>query len=140
MNINQFIPKTDVIFITLDSLRYDVAQELFLEKQLPYFSKWLSPTGWEERYSPASFTFPAHQAFFSGFLPTKIDQQITKRLFAPAFHGSESVDENTFTFPEATMVEALAHKGYDTICIGGVGFFNKQTALSTVLPNLFQKK
>ncbi|WP_299674321.1 STM4013/SEN3800 family hydrolase [uncultured Dokdonia sp.] len=138
MNINKLIPHTDIVFITLDSLRYDAAQELFLEGQLPNFEKWLPKEGWEERYTPASFTFPAHHAFFSGFLPTKIDQKVTPRLFAAQFHGSESTTTNTYTFTEDTLVAALANQGYKTVCIGGVGFFNKQTAISNVFPNMFQ--
>lgn len=140
MNLNTLIPDIDITLITLDSLRYDVAQELFTEGKLPHLSKWLPATGWEKRYTPASFTYPAHQAFFSGFLPTRIGQSITPRLFAPQFYGSESTTIDTYTFEEPTLVEALSKKGYDTVCIGGVGFFNQQTAISRVLPNLFTYK
>ena len=139
LNMNEHIPACDVIFITLDSLRFDVAQEAFNKGALPNFAKWLPSEGWEERYTPASFTYPAHQAFFSGFLPTKIQERITKRLFVPSFLGSESLDDNTFAFEEASIPAALSNRGYDTVCIGGVGFFNKQTALSNVLPNLFSR-
>ena len=45
MNLKKAIPNTDIIFITLDSLRYDVAQQLFLEGKLPNFSKWLPSSG-----------------------------------------------------------------------------------------------
>ena len=138
MNIIAAIPNADVVFITLDSLRYDVAQHLFLDGKLPNFAKWLPKNGWEERYSPASFTFPAHQAFFAGFLPTKIKQKMTPRLFSAAFHGSESTVENTFVFDEATIVEALKNRNYNTVCIGGVGFFNKQTAIGNVFPSMFE--
>lgn len=138
MNVKAAIPTTDIVFITLDSLRYDVAQQLFLDGKLPNFAKWLPKNGWEERYSPASFTFPAHQAFFAGFLPTKINQKITPRLFSAAFHGSESTVDHTFVFNEATIVEALKKRNYHTVCIGGVGFFNKQTAIGNVFPAMFE--
>jgi arylsulfatase A-like enzyme len=36
-------------------------------------------------------------------------------------------------------VTALASAGYYTICIGGVGFFNKRSTLGSVLPNLFRE-
>ena len=138
MNMNALIPDCDIIFITLDALRYDVSQRLFLEQKLPNFSKWLPRTGWEKRYTPASFTYPAHHAFFSGFLPTKIDEPITPRLFAAEFKGSESTNDNTFVFSEPNMIEGLANRGYKTVCIGGVGFFNKQTPIGNVLPAMFQ--
>ncbi len=132
MNVNSLIPSHDIIFITLDALRYDVSQELFNQNKLPNFSKWLPKSGWEKRYTPASFTFPAHLAFFSGFLPTKIGEQITPRLFASAFKGSESNDNNPFVFEEPTFIEALANKGYTPVYIGGVVFFYKHNAIGSV--------
>jgi len=138
MNVKKAIPNSDLIFITLDSLRFDVAQQLFVEGKLPNFAKWLPKNGWEERYSPASFTFPAHHAFFSGFLPTKVNQKITPRLFSAAFLGSKSTTAKTFVFEEATIVEALRNLNYKTVCIGGVGFFNKQTEISNIFPSLFE--
>ena len=91
------------------------------------------------RHSPATFTYAAHQAFFAGFLPTPAAPGRHPRLFASAFAGSETTSPHTFTFEEADLPAALAARGYRTICIGGVGFFNKQTALGTVLPSLFQE-
>ena len=134
----QIAQSANVLFLVLDALRYDAAQDLFLEEKLPNFSKYLPSTGWEKRYTPASFTFPAHQAFFAGFLPTKIGQEITPRPFAADFKGSRSTTAQTFLFQEADIVTALRKKGYATACIGGVGFFSKRTAVAKVLPNLFQ--
>lgn len=129
----------NVLFLVLDALRYDAAQDLFLAGKLSNFSKYLPKTGWEKRYTPASFTYPAHQAFFAGFLPSKIDQRVTARHFAAAFQGSLSTTDQTFLFPEADIITALSNIGYRTACIGGVGFFNKQTTLSQQLPKLFQE-
>lgn len=129
----------DIIFITLDTLRYDVAQNLWQAQKLPNFSAWLPPTGWEKRHSPGSFTYAAHQAFFAGFLPTPARPGVHPRLFATQFLGSTSTVATTCTFQESNIVEGLAAFGYRTICIGGVGFFNQQTALSKVLPSLFQE-
>ncbi len=140
MNVNQLIQNTDIVFLTIDSLRYDVAQRAFEEKLIPNLSTYMPLEGWEKRYSPASFTFPAHQAFFAGFLPTKINQDVTPRLFAAEFLGSQSTTENTFVFKEDNWVKALENKGYLTVCIGGVGFFNMQTQISSVLPNYFMEK
>ncbi len=133
----QIAQSANVFFLVLDALRYDAAQDLFLAGKLPNFSTYLPSTGWEKRYTPASFTYPAHQAFFAGFLPTRTDQRITPRHFAATFKGSESTTEQTFLFQQADIVTALSKIGYSTACIGGVGFFNKQTAVSQVLPNLF---
>ena len=129
----------DIVFITLDTLRYDVAQALFEAGELPHLGRFLPGTGWERRHAPATFTYAAHQAFFAGFLPTPAAPGRHPRLFASAFAGSETTSPRTFAFEEASIPEALAARGYRTIWIGGVGFFNKQTALGCVLPALFQE-
>jgi hypothetical protein len=61
------------------------------------------------------------------------------RLFALRFPGSETIAENTCVFDAPDIVHGLADRGYHTVCIGGVGFFNKRTPLGTVLPGLFSE-
>lgn len=133
----EFEGSIDLLFLTLDTLRFDVAQQLWQEKQLVHLGPYLGDTGWECRHSPASFTYAAHQAFFAGFLPTPQSPGLHPRLFASRFGGSETTGDRTFVFDEATLPEALFKRGYHTICIGGTGFFNPSTALGRVLPNLF---
>lgn len=134
----------DVLMITLDTLRYDIAQEEYVAGRLPGFSALLPNSGWEKRHSPGSFTFAAHQAFFAGFLPTPAHPNNSKqmekpRLFASKFDGSRSTGSNTWVFDQADVVSALAAEGFHTLCIGGVGFFNPSNALGRVLPGLFQE-
>lgn len=138
-NMNEIVAQSDLVFITLDTLRYDVAQSLWEKGALPHFSKWLSPQGWEKRHSPGSFTYAAHQAFFAGFLPTPAVPGKHPRLFATRFAGSETAVEQTCLFDSSTIVEGLQQKGFKTICIGGVGFFNQQTPLSNVFPSFFEE-
>jgi hypothetical protein len=132
------IGQADLLFVTLDTLRFDVAQNCFQKGQLPNLSHWF-PHGWEERHTPGSFTYAAHHAFFAGYLPTPANKPKAERRFAARFAGSESTGPGTFTFEEPDLVTALRGRGYHTICIGGVGFFNQQTALSRVLPGLFDE-
>ena len=139
INMNEIVGTSNILFVVLDALRYDVAQTQFLQGQLPHFQKYLPATGWEKRYTPGSFTYPAHRAFFAGFLPTKIDLKRTPRLFAAAFQGSESTTEQTFVFEENDIVSALRKRDYATVCIGGVGFFNKKTKVSQEFPSLFEE-
>jgi len=129
----------DVVMITLDTLRYDAAQAAFSADRLTTLGPRLGPKGWERRHTPATFTYAAHHAFFSGFLPTPAKPGPHPRLFAAEFAGSESSTDDTFTFPEATIPEAMSALGYRTICIGGTGFFNQQNALGSVLPDLFDE-
>nr|WP_222427171.1 STM4013/SEN3800 family hydrolase [Hyella patelloides] len=137
--MNQIVGKYDILFITLDTLRYDVAQQLFEAGKTPNLAKVLPTTGWKKRHTPGSFTYAAHHAFFAGFLPTPITPGRHPRLFAVKFEGSSTTTEDTYVFNSDNIVSGLAEIGYKTVCIGGVGFFNKLTPLSQVLPNLFQE-
>jgi hypothetical protein len=137
VDMNEIVGSHDILFITLDTLRFDVAQSLFERGELPVLARHLRATGWEPRHTPGSFTYAAHHAFFAGFLPTPSRPGRHPRLFATAFRGSETTTRRTCVFHEENIVAGLAARGYRTICIGGVGFFNKETALASVLPAMF---
>ena len=140
LDMHAIVGSHDVLFITLDTLRYDAAQRCFLEGRLPVLSRHLPADGWELRHTPASFTYAAHQAFFAGFLPTPARPGPHPRLFALAFAGSETIDANTFVFDgHADIVHGFASQGYHTLCIGGVGFFNLANPLGRALPGLFDE-
>jgi len=131
----------NVLFLTLDSLRYDVAVRAMEDDTTPVLKAIAPGSAWERRHSPASFTFAAHTAFFAGFLPTpaRVGGARAPRLFATRFPGSRSATLRTLVFDQADIVSGFAAAGYRTICIGGVGFFNKQSALGSVLPGYFQE-
>jgi hypothetical protein len=127
----------DLLLLTLDTLRYDVAAEELAAGRTPCLASMLPRGAWEPRHTPATFTYAAHQAFFAGFLPTPPAPGRHTRLFAARFEGSDTTGPETWTFDAADLPSALASEGYRTICIGGVGFFNKRTALGRSLPALF---
>ncbi|MBN1909116.1 MAG: STM4013/SEN3800 family hydrolase [Pirellulales bacterium] len=135
----ELVGEIDFLLITLDTLRFDAAQDAWCEGRLTTLAPYLGSDGWERRHTPGTFTYAAHHAFFSGFLPTRADPGLTPRLFAPRFPGSETTTSRTFVFEEPTLPEALAARGYRTICIGGTGFFNPASALGRVLPGLFSE-
>jgi len=127
----------DVLLVTLDTLRYDVARDALAAGHTPNLAALLPGGQWEERHSPATFTYAAHQAFFAGFLPTAVTPGPHPRLFAARFGGSETTTEETAVFDAPDLVTGFAQAGYHTLCIGGVGFFNGLTPLGRVLPSLF---
>jgi hypothetical protein len=127
----------DVLLITFDTLRYDVAAELAESGELPFLGSILPGGRWERRHTPANFTYAAHHAFFAGFFPTPVAPGPHSRPFAVAFPGSETVGEETCVFDAPTIVEGFTAAGYHTLCIGGVGFFNRRSALGRVLPGMF---
>jgi hypothetical protein len=138
-DMNSIVGQCDILFITLDTLRYDVAVRALEMGKTATIAQWLPPTGWECRHTPGNFTYAAHHAFFAGFLPTPLVPGPHPRLFASKFEGSETTTPRTFQFNEDNWIAALARLSYRTICIGGVGFFNKQSALGNVLPSFFQE-
>lgn len=144
INATTCLGSHDVLFMTLDTLRYDVAAEAAARGETPNLAQLLPNGVWELRHSPASFTFAAHQAFFAGFLPTPVEpreaaQDRHERLFAARFPGSETSGAGTLVFDTPDIVSGFAAQGYHTICIGGTGFFNKRSPLGSVLPGLFNE-
>ncbi|WP_127497836.1 STM4013/SEN3800 family hydrolase [Actinoplanes solisilvae] len=131
--MRELIGSHDLLFVTLDTLRYDVA----VSTPTPSLARLLPGGRWERRHTPASFTYAAHHAFFAGFLPTPVTPGPHERLFAARFGGSESSGPSTYVFDAPDLPTALAKEGYHTVCLGGVGFFNPASPLGCVLPGLF---
>ncbi|CAN5645919.1 STM4013/SEN3800 family hydrolase [soil metagenome] len=134
-DMNAIVGTHDIALITLDTLRYDVAVEELAAGRTPNLAALVG--SWELRHSPGTFTYAAHTAFFAGFLPTPAEPGRHPRLFALRFEGSETTGGTTAVLDGATIVEGLAARGYHTLCVGGVGFFNQQNPLGRVLPSLF---
>lgn len=127
-----------MLMLTFDTLRYDVAVKAMNDNKTPFLNGVLPNGCWDKRHTPATFTYAAHHAFFSGYLPTPIPKPNDyQRMFACDFSASSTTGPSTWVSSEATFVEGLASIGYHTVCIGGVGFFNKQNKLGRVLPDLF---
>jgi hypothetical protein len=137
MNMNDVVGRDDLLLMTFDTLRYDVAQDCWRQGKTPYLNQRLPASGWEERHTPGSFTYAAHAAFFAGFLPTPTLPGRHPRPFALRFPGSETTTRDTCVLDGEDIVGGLARRGYHTVCVGGVGFFNKSSPLGTVFPSLF---
>lgn len=139
-DMHAIVGSRDIVLITLDTLRFDAAQRCFERGELPVLAPLLPAAGWERRHAPASFTYAAHVAFFAGFLPTPATPGPHPRLFALEFEGSETTVAQTYVFRGcADIVAGLRGVGYRTICVGGVGFFNKRNPLGSQLPGLFDE-
>lgn len=145
LDVASMIGSHDIVLITLDSLRFDVATSALATGQTPNLARLLPSSGWQARHTPGSFTLPAHQAFLTGFLPTPLPdpnrsgRHRPPRLFAGEFEGARGLGPATFVFAEPTLPAALAARGYRTICVGGVGFFSGRGALGSALPALFEQ-
>jgi hypothetical protein len=140
IDMHDVVGKANILFVTLDCLRFDVAQAAMLNGRTPEFARQLPDAGWEARETPGTFTLAAHLAFFHGFLPTPMSPGQHPRLFALEFEGSLTIAPTTFVFSSVENVIAGFHRiGYSSFCVGGVGFFNKKTPLGQVLPGFFNE-
>ncbi len=136
-DMHDIVGSANVLFVTFDCLRYDVASRASSEGGTPHLAAHL-PHGWERRESPGTFTLPAHLAFFHGFLPTTMEPGPQPRLFALAFEGSLTITPRTFTFSGVdNVIAGFRALGYRSACVGGVGFFNMLNPLGNVLLGFF---
>jgi hypothetical protein len=139
IDMSRVVGSHDVLFVTLDSLRHDVAQRALARGETPGLRAVLPPGGWEMRQTPGTFTLPAHQAFFAGFLPTPVAPGRHTRLMAVRFPGSVTTGPTTAVFDAPDVIAGWRAAGYLTICIGGVGFFDPRSPLGGVLPAYFDE-
>ena len=103
-----------LVWIILDSCRYDS----FVQAETPFFSS-IAPV--ERRFSYASWTYPAHQAFLMGMVP----HSSPTRVFASEVYKKEfkrwrqrlNVPDLSYSdfIPELNIVVRLKKLGYRTI-------------------------
>ncbi len=138
IDMNSIVGTHDLALIVLDALRYDVAAEELAAGRTPNLAAAIG--SWDKRHSPGTYTYASHTSFFAGFLPTPATPGRHARPFALAFDGSETIGPTTCVLEGANIVEGLAARGYHTLCVGGVGFFNQRNPLGNVLPGLFAER
>jgi hypothetical protein len=140
LDMHQVVGRADVLFITFDCLRHDVASDSLARGLTPHLASVLPAGGWEKRETPGTFTLAAHQAFFHGFLPTPEGNGPHPRLLALEFEGSLTITPRTYTFAGVdNIIAGFRGLGYRTFCVGGVGFFNRRNPLGRVLPGYFDE-
>ncbi|MDO4711263.1 MAG: STM4013/SEN3800 family hydrolase [Peptostreptococcaceae bacterium] len=140
VNMNEVVGNCDILFVCLDTLRYDVAKQEEEQGNTPNMSRY-GP--WLKCHAPGNYTFPSHMAMFIGNLPSlaePIPLYERERLFvAKENQGLGKLHPYSFVFEGNSFVQGLEKVGYETICVGGVGFFNKRTPINRILPDLFMR-
>jgi len=140
VDMAQVVGALDILFVCLDTLRYDVAVQEEANGGTPVLNQYGS---WQKRQAPGNFTYPSHHAMFAGFLPCQYDaKSVADRelLFFPKAIGlGNKTPEGAYAFSGSTIMEGLEKDGYDTWCVGGVAFFDKRSDLGKVFPSYFQK-
>ncbi|MEM9753022.1 MAG: sulfatase-like hydrolase/transferase [Planctomycetota bacterium] len=135
------------LFMTLDSLRYDV----FERAEAPFLK---SLGVWKRACSPASYTFPAHMSFFMGKLPQSLDETPLYDSVATRVDdaGKARRGQNLWrvTTPEAVraaedcvtgsnLIEGFGRAGYRTIGSGAMNWFNVHLAAGQYLTRSFDR-
>jgi hypothetical protein len=140
LDMHEVVGRANLLWVTLDCLRHDVAVRALAEGRTPNLATVLPPGGWEARETPGTFTLAAHLAFFHGFLPTPVGNGPHPRLFAVEFEGSLTIVPQTYTFAGVdNVIAGLRRLGYRSLCVGGVGFFNRRNPLGRILPGYFEE-
>ena len=139
VDMNDIVGKYHILFVCMDSLRYDVAKKEEEQGGTPILNQY---GAWRECQAPGNFTYPSHQAMFAGFLP--VDTGVKNMKYREKLFFSEDIGmgrkapEGCYSFKGSTFVEGLAGEGYDTYCIGGLSFFDKRTDIGKVMPSYFK--
>ena len=125
VDMNRIIGSMDLIWICLDTLRYDIAVQEEAAGTTPVLNSY---GRWQKCQAPGNFTYPSHHAMFAGFLPCGYEvknQADRELLFYPTAIGlRRKVPDGAYAFAGSTVMEGLARDGYDTWCVGGVSFFD----------------
>ena len=139
IDMNQIVGDYHILFVCLDSLRYDVAYGQQQANGTPVLNQY---GAWRKCQAPGNFTYPSHQAMFAGFFP--VDEGITdmkgreKLFFSEDIGMGRKAPDGAYTFQGPNWIEGLGRAGYDTYCIGGVSFFDKRTDIGKVMPSYFR--
>lgn len=126
--------RRDLVLVTIDALRYDVAAACLAQGRTPTLAGLVG--AWQRRYSPATFTLPAHEAIFAGFFPTPAQGA---RPVAMRFSGSRSVGRETLVLDAPCLVRGYRDAGYQTVCIGGTSFFDPSQPIGAALTARFEQ-
>lgn len=59
IDANAVVGHRNILLITLDSLRYDVARAAHAAGVTPNLAALLPPEGWQARHAPGSFAYPS---------------------------------------------------------------------------------
>lgn len=130
----QGLEDRNVVFITLDSCRYDVA----LDATIPNLSG-ISPVIRGE--AAGTYTLPAHIAYFNGFLPVPSGKRVTlgdteADIIWRSAAARPTPARVAVPFTGRTIMEHYRRSGFGVLGAGGVTFFDAANP-HNLLPSLF---
>lgn len=132
----------DVLFITLDSCRYDTFKTMYDQNLLPNISKIGQLF---KATSPSHFTYGSHSCFWMGFTPGIADSKKPylnpkfAKIFRMTHKGLAANDRDLYALEGKNIIDGFKNKGYFTIGTGAVEWFNPETETGSVLSKYFDK-
>jgi membrane-anchored protein YejM (alkaline phosphatase superfamily) len=130
--------RSDILFVTLDSCRYDT----FVAAHLPNLKR-IGELHLAQ--SPSHFTFGAHASFFMGFTPRIADcsepfiNPKHTKIFKLEGGGWAGFSDPYITLTGGNIVDGFRRDGYATLGSGAVGWFNPETETGRVLTADFEQ-
>lgn len=129
---------SSILFITLDSCRYDT----LLTANTPNIK---GVGKLHQAMAPGNFTYSSHAAMFVGFTPgvARYKEPLVNPKYGKIFKmvgaGFDGKGTEFMTLEGANIIEGLKRRGYDTIGTGAVGWFNPDTETGRHLTNDFDR-
>ena len=133
---------SDVLFISLDSCRYDTFYSSWRASCLPNISS-VGPV--HKAQSPSYFTYGSHSSFWMGFTPgVACSNQPwlnpkAGKLFRMSYSGHVHSDQDdSFFLQGSNIVDGFRKLGYRTIGSGAVDWFNPSSDTGRILSTPFE--
>ena len=129
----------DVLFITLDSCRYDTFLKAYNSGELPSLGS-VGPL--HRAYSPSYYTYGSHSSFWMGFTPGVIGSSSpflnpkAGKVFRMQFSGHSSSDDG-YCLTGSNIIEGFRNLGFKTIGTGSVDWFNPSSETGAILGQPF---
>jgi len=106
--VTQFKP--NILFIVLDTCRFDVFDEAMRKGKLPHLRELIDDSiYYTNAISPSSWTTPSHVSFFTGLYPSEHKVHETMYL-----KQSSIIMKQILNFPGKVLPEILRTNGYNT--------------------------
>lgn len=134
--------ESNVLFITLDSCRYDTFAAAHADGTIPHLTQ---VGALHCAQAPSYFTYGSHAAFWMGFTPGRAELEEPMlnpkagKLFRMAFSGHVGSEEGGFQLQGANVIEGFRRKGYRTIGSGAVDWFDPSSCTGAVLGAPFER-
>ena len=134
--------KDDVLFITLDSCRYDTFEAAFNSGSLPNIQR---IGELHKTTAPSHFTYGSHASFWMGFTPGVSNSSLpylnpkAGKIFRMAHPGLKHSISDSYLLEGKNIIDGFNNKGYLTIGSGSVEWFNPETETGAVLGSDFQR-